>query len=183
MEQLVLVAQTLREREYFGGYIHLKITPGAQQDLIDRAGMFADRLSVNIELPTDADLKQLAPEKDGLQIRSAMQGIRVKMQEFREDRHRGLPAPRFAPAGQSTQMIVGATLTPDQAILQTASQLHQAQRLRRVYYSAYSPIPHADAQLASCRSKTAACGLEASQGICGHRRSQSRLAIAGARKS
>ena len=147
MEQLTLVAKTLREREHFGGYIHLKTIPGANQDLIDQAGLYADRLSVNVELPTEADLQQLAPEKNGTQIRSAMDGIKTKMQETRDDRQRGLSAPRFAPAGQSTQMIVGATPTTDQAILQTTNQLYQQQKLRRVYYSAYSPIPHADAQL------------------------------------
>ena len=147
MEQLLLVAKTLREREHFGGYIHLKTIPGANQMLIDQAGLFADRLSVNVELPTDKDLKQLAPEKDGLGIRSAMEGIETKIQELRGDRQRGLSAPSFVPAGQSTQMIVGATPTPDQSILQTASQLYSVQKLRRVYYSAYSPIPHADAQL------------------------------------
>lgn len=147
MEQLLLVAKTLRDREHFGGYIHLKTIPGAHQDLIDRAGLYADRLSVNIELPTESDLQQLAPEKDGSQIRTAMNGIESKIQELREDSRRGLKAPTFAPAGQSTQMIVGATATPDQAILRTASQLYQTQKLRRVYYSAYSPIPHADAQL------------------------------------
>lgn len=147
MEQLVLVAKTLRQRERFGGYIHLKTIPGASQDLIDQAGIYADRLSVNVELPTDADLQQLAPEKNGSQIRSAMDGIKTKIQEFREDRRRGLSAPKFTPAGQSTQMIVGATATPDEEILKTASQLYNTQKLRRVYYSAYSPIPHADAQL------------------------------------
>lgn len=147
MQQLMLVAKTLRERERFGGYIHLKTIPGASQELIDQAGLYADRLSVNIELPTQADLQQLAPEKDGSQIQQAMDGIKVKIQEIRDDTQRGLRAPKFAPAGQSTQMIVGATPTSDQTILQTASQLYQAHQLRRVYYSAYSPIPHADAQL------------------------------------
>ncbi len=147
MQQLMLVAKTLRERERFGGYIHLKTIPGASQELIDQAGMFADRLSVNVELPTDADLEQLAPEKDATQIQGAMDGIKNKIEELRTDAQRGLRAPKFAPAGQSTQMIVGATPTPDATILQTASQLYQEHKLRRVYYSAYSPIPHADAQL------------------------------------
>lgn len=147
MQQLMLVAKTLRQRERFGGYIHLKTIPGASQELIDEAGLYADRLSVNIELPTEADLEQLAPEKDGQEIKQAMDGIHSKIQELREDAQRGLHAPKFAPAGQSTQMIVGATPTPDQTILQTASELYQTHKLRRVYYSAYSPIPHADAQL------------------------------------
>lgn len=147
MEQLLLVAKTLRKRERFGGYIHLKTIPGASQDLINQAGMYADRLSVNVELPTDSDLRQLAPEKNGEQIRSAMDGIKTKIQEIRDDRDRGFSAPKFTPAGQSTQMIVGATPTPDAQILKTASELYSGQKLRRVYYSAYSPIPHADAQL------------------------------------
>ncbi len=147
MEQLMLVARTLRERERFGGYIHLKTIPGASQELIDQAGMFADRLSVNIELPTDADLQQLAPEKDGTQIQQAMDGIHTKIEELRRDAQQGMRAPKYTPAGQSTQMIVGATQTPDQIILQTADQLYRTHKLRRVYYSAYSPIPHADAQL------------------------------------
>jgi len=147
MEQLLLVAKTLRQRERFGGYIHLKTIPGASQDLINQAGMYADRLSVNVELPTDSDLRQLAPEKDGEQIRGAMDGIKTKIQETRDDRDRGFSAPKFTPAGQSTQMIVGATSTPDAQILKTASELYSGQKLRRVYYSAYSPIPHADAQL------------------------------------
>ena len=147
MQQLMLVARTLREREHFGGYIHLKTIPGADQQLIDQAGLYADRLSVNIELPTVGDLHELAPEKDGSQIQQAMGGIKSKIEEIKADTQRGLHAPKFAPAGQSTQMIVGATTTPDQTILQTASQLYQTHQLRRVYYSAYSPIPHADAQL------------------------------------
>ncbi len=125
MEQLMLVARTLRERERFGGYIHLKTIPGASQELIDQAGMFADRLSVNIELPTDADLQQLAPEKDGTQIQQAMDGIHTKIQELRRDAQQGMRAPKYTPAGQSTQMIVGATQTPDQIILQTADQLYR----------------------------------------------------------
>ena len=147
MQELVRVAQTLREREQFGGYIHLKTIPGASQELVNQAGLFADRLSVNIELPTVADLQELAPEKKEPEIRAAMQTVQNRITEQRADSRRGLRAPKFAPAGQSTQMIVGATDTPDQAILQTADALYSHHRLRRVYYSAYSPIPHADAQL------------------------------------
>jgi putative DNA modification/repair radical SAM protein len=147
MQQLALVARTLRERERFGGYIHLKTIPGAAQELIDEAGLFADRLSINVELPTQQDLQRLAPEKKLHQITGAMEGVRDKIEEQRRDKNAGLKAPSFAPAGQSTQMIVGATATPDRDILQTASGLYQRQRLRRVYYSAYSPIPHAAAEL------------------------------------
>jgi putative DNA modification/repair radical SAM protein len=147
MEQLTLVAKKLRKEQRFGGYIHLKTIPGAAEELINAAGLWADRLSVNIELPTEMDLKQLAPEKKKPQIVSAMSGINEKIEETKADRKSGMRPPKFAPAGQSTQMIVGATATPDSEILKTASALYTGQRLRRVYYSAYSPIPHADSLL------------------------------------
>ena len=147
MEQLTEVAKVLRKEHKYGGYIHLKTIPNANEDLIEEAGRWADRLSVNIELPTENDLVQLAPEKKKPVIVNAMQGISEKISETRADRKRGFKSPRFAPAGQSTQMIVGATPTPDSRILQTASELYGGQKLRRVYYSAYSPIPHADARL------------------------------------
>jgi len=147
MEQLTLVAKKLRTEHRFGGYIHLKTIPGAAEELIEEAGLWADRLSVNIELPTEMDLKQLAPEKKKTQIVGAMSGIKDKIDEIKSDRKSGMRPPKFAPAGQSTQMIVGATATPDNEILKTASELYTGQRLRRVYYSAYSPIPHADSLL------------------------------------
>ena len=147
MEQLTLVAKKLRTEHRFGGYIHLKTIPGAAEELITEAGLWADRLSVNIELPTEMDLKQLAPEKKKTQIVGAMSGIKDKIDEIKSDRKSGMRPPKFAPAGQSTQMIVGATATPDNEILKTASELYTGQRLRRVYYSAYSPIPHADSLL------------------------------------
>lgn len=147
MQQLVQVAKTLRSREHFGGYIHLKTIPGASQELIDEAGLYADRLSVNIELPSEADLAKLAPEKKKEDIIGAMAEIRERIDETKADKAVGFSVPKFAPAGQSTQMIVGATSTPDGVILRTASELYQGHRLRRVYYSAYSPIPHADASL------------------------------------
>lgn len=147
MEQLTLVAKKLRTKHRFGGYIHLKTIPGAAEELITEAGLWADRLSVNIELPTEMDLKQLAPEKKKTQIVGAMSGIKDKIDEIKSDRKSGMRPPKFAPAGQSTQMIVGATATPDNEILKTASELYTGQRLRRVYYSAYSPIPHADSLL------------------------------------
>lgn len=147
MEQLTLVAKTLRTEHRFGGYIHLKTIPGAAEELITAAGLWADRLSVNIELPTELDLQQLAPEKKKPEIVSAMAGIKEKIDENKSERSARRRPPKFAPAGQSTQMIVGATPTPDTEILQTASELYTGQNLRRVYYSAYSPIPHADALL------------------------------------
>jgi putative DNA modification/repair radical SAM protein len=147
MEQLVAVARTLREEHLFGGYIHLKTIPGASQTLIDQAGLFADRLSVNIELPTPADLKQLAPEKRQPEIIQAMDSIGERIEENRADLQAGFKAPKFVPAGQSTQMVIGATATPDLEILKTSSSLYATQKLRRVYYSAFSPIPHGDARL------------------------------------
>lgn len=148
MEQLTLVAKTLREREQFNGYIHLKTIPGAAPELIDEAAMWADRLSVNVELPTDGDLRKLAPEKQLVQIEGAMGQIHERREAAREDRRRGFRhVRRYAPAGQSTQMIVGATPTPDREILRTSSGLYQSHQLKRVYYSAFSPIPHADGRL------------------------------------
>lgn len=147
MEQLNQVARTLRSEHRFGGYIHLKTIPGASEELLAEAGRWADRLSVNIELPTPADLKQLAPEKNEPEIVGAMQSVKQRIEEYRSEKTAGFKVPRFAPAGQSTQMIVGATPTPDLEILKTASTLYTDQKLRRVYYSAYSPIPHADARL------------------------------------
>lgn len=147
MQQLTEVAKRLRQDHHFGGYIHLKTIPGAAEELIQEAGLWADRLSVNIELPTELDLKQLAPEKNKPEITRAMTGIHEKITENKTDQKSGLKPPRFAPAGQSTQMIVGATPTADDEILKTADQLYSSHGLRRVYYSAYSPIPHADSQL------------------------------------
>ncbi|MEM9827344.1 MAG: putative DNA modification/repair radical SAM protein [Planctomycetota bacterium] len=147
MDLLVQVAKKLRQQQRYGGYIHLKTIPNASQELIDQAGLFADRLSVNIELPTDRDLVRLAPEKKKPQIVESMGDIQQRIDESKSERAKGFKSPVYAPAGQSTQMIVGATPTPDQEILRTASELYGQRRLRRVYYSAYSPIPHADARL------------------------------------
>ncbi|WP_235908555.1 putative DNA modification/repair radical SAM protein [Roseiconus nitratireducens] len=151
MGLLVQVAKTLRTRENFCGYIHLKTIPGAGDDLIDEAGLYADRLSVNIELPTVQDLRSLAPEKKRPEIEGVMGSIRIKRDEIATDRRNGMRVPKFAPAGQSTQMIVGATDTSDREILTTSSQLYGQHHLRRVYYSAYSPIPHADSRLPGIR--------------------------------
>jgi putative DNA modification/repair radical SAM protein len=142
MEQVVRVARTLREVHGFRGYIHLKTIPDAAPELLAEAGQFADRLSINVELPTDAGLRALAPEKESGSIRRSMARIRLRIDAARE---RG--APRFAPAGQSTQLIVGADATPDTTILGLSSNLYGAYGLRRVYYSAFSPIPDAAAAL------------------------------------
>ena len=143
MEQLILVAKTLRQTHQFRGYIHLKTIPDAAPELIEEAGRWADRLSVNIELPTDAGIEKLAPEKSMHTIKFAMGAIRRRIDEKAEEPK----APAFSPAGQSTQMIVGADQTDDSTILGTAQTLYSAYRLRRVYYSAFSPIPHSPAGL------------------------------------
>lgn len=152
MEQLVAVARTLRRDRHFFGYIHLKTIPGASPELIAEAGRWADRLSVNVELPRQEDLDRLAPEKELVQIGRTMRTIRDHIAEAKEESRRtptgrAAAAPRFAPAGQSTQMIIGATDAPDLAILRTSTALYERQRLRRVYYSAFSPIPDASSLL------------------------------------
>ncbi|WP_103333659.1 putative DNA modification/repair radical SAM protein [Pseudotabrizicola formosa] len=141
MADMVRIAQTLRERENFRGYIHLKTIPDAAPELIEAAGKWADRLSINVELPTEAALTALAPEKSAQTIRRAMADVRSRREAARDVSHGGKKASRFAPAGQSTQMIVGADSATDGQILGTASQLYGAYRLGRVYYSAFSPIP------------------------------------------
>ena len=146
-QQMIDVAKRLRMDHSFKGYIHLKTIPGAADELLAEAGLHADRLSVNIELPTVADLEKLAPEKKRASLEKNMAEVKLKSDEFKEDKKRGLKAPVFAPAGQTTQMIVGATPTADHAILTTASTLYESYKLRRVYYSAFSPIPHADSKL------------------------------------
>ena len=147
MEQLVGVAHTLRTVHHYNGYLHLKVVPGASDELIADAGRFADRLSANVELPTDLDLRSLAPEKTLDEIEQTMGQIRAGVDQSKAERRESRKAPVFAPAGQSTQMIVGATPSSDAAILGTASTLYSKQRLRRVYYSAYSPIPKSDSRL------------------------------------
>jgi putative DNA modification/repair radical SAM protein len=162
MEQVVEVARRLREEHDFRGYIHLKTIPEASPELLERAGRYADRLSINIELPTEPGLAALAPEKDVAAIRRSMARLRLHIDdakgEAREHAARpvaSLPNAKpararpgaFAAAGQSTQMIVGADATDDATILATSAQLYGAYRLKRVYYSAFSPIPDAAAAL------------------------------------
>ncbi len=147
MEQLVEVARILREEHDFRGYIHLKTIPEADPGLVAQAGLYADRVSINVELPTDAGLVRLAPDKSARQIEGAMGEVREAITENKDARKRFRHAPRFAPAGQSTQMIVGADAASDADIVGKASRLYDDFRLRRVYYSAFSPIPDASAVL------------------------------------
>lgn len=147
MTDMVRVARTLRETHGFKGYIHLKTIPDAASELIREAGLWADRLSINVELPQDASVRKLAPEKRPETIRSAMARIRVESEAAKEKTHTGRRLPRFAPAGQSTQMIIGADDTDDKTILESSTRLYSAYNLRRVYYSAFSPIPDASSSL------------------------------------
>ena len=147
MEQMVEVARSLREDHHFRGYIHLKTIPDADPALVRQAGLHADRLSINVELPTAGGLKRLAPEKDGARIEGAMAANRADIADNRDATAKYRSAPRFAPAGQSTQMIVGADAATDGDIVRRASSLYDRFGLRRVYYSAFSPIPDASAVL------------------------------------
>ncbi|MGR3760065.1 putative DNA modification/repair radical SAM protein [Roseobacteraceae bacterium NS-SX3] len=147
MADMVRIARKLREEENFRGYIHLKTIPDAAPELIAEAGRLADRLSINVELPTDASVRRHAPEKNPAQIRRAMADVRLRQEAAKERSHRGKRPPRFAPAGQSTQVIVGADGSNDAAILGQSTRLYSSYGLRRVYYSAFSPIPDSSARL------------------------------------
>jgi putative DNA modification/repair radical SAM protein len=143
MEQLVGVAKSLRDEHDFRGYIHLKTIPDANADLLAQAGKYADRVSVNLELPIEESLERLAPEKSALTIRQSMANLRSHIDESKEDRK----APKFAPGGQSTQIIVGADESSDRTIIEKSATLYSSYRLRRVYYSAFSPIPDSSRKL------------------------------------
>ncbi len=141
MEQMLLVAKRLRRDYGFRGYIHLKTIPEASPWLIEEAGLWADRLSINLELPTEKSLERLAPEKDGASIEGAMAQMFERIEEARQEgRH-------FSPAGQTTQVIVGADDTTDAEVLRTSAKLYGHYDMKRVYYSAFSPIPDSSAVL------------------------------------
>ena len=147
MEEMILVAKKLRIDHRFGGYIHLKAVAGCSAELLRKAGLYADRLSANIELPTQEDLNSLAPAKSHAETEESMNHIRLSILESVEERTKSRKAPVYAPGGQSTQMIVGATATNDRDIMLKASHLYNQQNLKRVYYSAFSPIPDSDPNL------------------------------------
>ncbi|BDY17282.1 putative DNA modification/repair radical SAM protein (plasmid) [Sulfitobacter pontiacus] len=147
MSDMVQIARKLRHEENFRGYIHLKTIPDAAPELIAEAGLLADRLSINVELPTDAAVQQYAPEKKPDQIRKAMADFRLRKEVSKDKSHTGKRPPRFAPAGQSTQMIIGADGSNDAAILGQSTRLYSSYKLKRVYYSAFSPIPDSSAKL------------------------------------
>ncbi|MBA2303460.1 MAG: putative DNA modification/repair radical SAM protein [Acidobacteria bacterium] len=141
MEQIVAVARSLLVEHGFAGYIHLKAMPGVSQELLRDAGLWADRLSVNIELPTTDDIRRLAPDKSHESIETVMAGVKSEIDASAAGAGDGSSPPPYAAAGQTTQMIVGATGTSDATILTMADRLYARHNLRRVYYTAYSPIP------------------------------------------
>lgn len=147
MERMVSVARLLRTEHLYNGYIHLKTIPGASPQLIADAGRWADRLSVNIEIPTENNLKLLAPDKDFKSILEPMKIISTGILESKEERRKHRNAPLFSPAGQSTQLIIGATNDSDQTILKLASALYTRRDLKRVYYSGYIPVNSYDSRL------------------------------------
>lgn len=147
MERLVRVAKDLRMVHRFNGYIHLKSIPGASEELVQEAGLYADRLSVNLEIPTEKNLKLLAPEKDHQSVYLPMKYIQQGILMHQEDRKHYRHAPRFAPGGQSTQMIVGATPETDKDILRVSSSLYEQPTMKRVYYSGYISVNTYDKRL------------------------------------
>lgn len=147
MERMVRVIKDLRMVHRFNGYIHMKSIPGTSPELVHEAGLYADRMSINLEIPTEQNLKLLAPEKDHKSVYKPMSYIQQGMIENREDRKKFRSAPRFVPAGQSTQMIVGATSESDKDILQVSSALYTQPSMKRVYYSGFIPVNSYDNRL------------------------------------
>ena len=152
MERLVRVAKKLRLEERFNGYIHLKTIPGASDELIREAGLYADRLSINLEIPTKEGLKLLAPEKDHKQMLSNVEFVKNELAISTIEKQKYKHAPKFAPAGQTTQMIIGATNETDQKIIHVADYMYQKLSLKRVYYSGYVPVLQ-DCRLPSLQSQ------------------------------
>ncbi|UJH69328.1 putative DNA modification/repair radical SAM protein [Allomuricauda sp. SCSIO 65647] len=152
MERLVAVAKKLRDEENFNGYIHLKSIPGASDELMYAAGLYADRLSVNIEVPTTSGLKLLAPDKKQEDFTKPMLKVKNEIVRYRNERKIIRSTPKYAPAGQSTQMIVGATGETDKDIMYSATYYYKIYNMKRVYYSGYVPMVE-DSRLPSIRSQ------------------------------
>lgn len=147
MEALLRVVRSLRNDHRFGGYIHMKAIPGASPELIHEAGLYADRMSVNIEIPSEQNLKLLAPEKNYPSVYQPMNQLKNSITESKEERKKFRKAPRFVPAGQSTQLVIGATPDNDRQILNLASGFYQNQEMKRVYYSGFIPVNITDSRL------------------------------------
>ncbi len=140
MERLMLVVKKLRTEERFHGYIHLKAIPGASEALLKEAGLYVDRMSVNLEIPTEEGLKLVAPEKDHQSVKQPLDIIKNEIKTIQQDKKSFKKVPLFVPAGQSTQMVIGATGESDLDIMQTANEFYKSYNLKRVYYSGYIPI-------------------------------------------
>jgi len=140
MERLLLVCKKLRLEQKYNGYIHLKTIPGASDELIKEAGLYADRMSINLEMPTEAGLKLLAPEKSHADVIKPLSFVQQNIKQFTEEKKLIKHVPQFVPAGQSTQMVIGATPESDKDIMYTANSFYQNFSLKRVYYSGYVPI-------------------------------------------
>lgn len=152
MERLIRVAKKLRTEHRFNGYIHLKSIPGASEELMKEAGLYADRLSINIEIPTEQGLKLLAPDKSHAEMIKPMDFVKNELILYKDERKIFKKIPKFAPAGQSTQMIVGATNETDLKIIKVANHFYQNFNLKRVYYSGYVPVME-DSRLPSIHSQ------------------------------
>jgi len=140
MERLLLVVKKLRLEQNYNGYIHLKTIPGASDELIKEAGLYADRMSINLEMPTEAGLKLLAPEKNHADVIKPLDFVQKQISQFSADKKLIKHIPKFVPAGQSTQMVIGATPESDKDIMYTANAFYKNFSLKRVYYSGYVPI-------------------------------------------
>ncbi|MFV0149019.1 putative DNA modification/repair radical SAM protein [Empedobacter falsenii] len=149
MERLLLIAKKLRLEENFNGYIHLKTIPGASDELLKEAGLYADRMSINLEMPTEKGLQLVAPEKSHEDVKKPLAFIQQQMTEYNAERKLIKSTPTFVPAGQSTQMVIGATPENDMEIMYTANQYYNNFKLKRVYYSGFIPINHNDKMLPS----------------------------------
>ncbi|MDR3250968.1 MAG: putative DNA modification/repair radical SAM protein [Tannerella sp.] len=147
MERMIRVVKELRTIHRFNGYIHLKSIPGCSQILVNEGGLYADRMSVNLEIPTEQNLKMLAPDKNFQSVFTPMRYIQQGMLQSIEDRRKFRHSPRFVPAGQSTQMIVGATPETDNDILRVSSALYRRPSMKRVYYSGFIPVNSYDKRL------------------------------------
>lgn len=140
MERLLRIVKRLREEEKFNGYIHLKTIPGASPELLKEAGLYADRMSINLEMPTELGLKLLAPEKSHEDVKKPLALIQDSIVQFKDEKALIKSTPKFVPAGQSTQMVIGATPESDKEIMHTADSFYKKFSLKRVYYSGYIPI-------------------------------------------
>ncbi|MFZ4861341.1 putative DNA modification/repair radical SAM protein [Sphingobacterium sp. Mn56C] len=147
MERLLRIAKKLRTEERYNGYIHLKTIPGASEELIQEAGLYVDRMSINLELPTDAGLKLMAPEKDHESVKKPLAFVNNKLIQLKEEKKVMKHTPSFVPAGQSTQMVIGATAENDYEIMHVADSFYKNYNLKRVYYSGYIPISNDNALL------------------------------------